>query len=1474
MEIPRFAAGKFNERIAGSDAGRAFQVFAGEVLAKRYPRIHAYGAGGRDGGIDLDTQGHVVVECKHCDDGDALQKAWGDVAERLRRHLADPDHPGQSQYSPWYAAGANAIVGYRLVTDGVFANRSRIQEFQGEIRAFFEDLGKNQHLAHLRALDIEVLDWNDFESELKSHPELLFRWFPSTRPNGLMPLDEVQEGRLFRSFLSGTKLPYYSRSAHVLAVGNLESHMPQEDDLLLLLEGMTGLIITGKGGVGKTRLTIELGHRGKQNGWIVLRASAMFRDEAIDDLLSRFVSPTDVLILIDYVEMIESFADRIEHIEMLNATLPHRIRYVANCRTSYYRNVQTISGHARVDVSPTAGHSSTWLEGYRRAIVEKVLSTSGIDFTPAHLKVCRDVPVFAVFMAFLQNQKRTDDLHELVTDGEFGRWIARRVQQSFGQPIGSTLAMLVAAFPMEERRRSALSGSMRELFERLAADGWIEKLTGGPDAGLWVTAHDAIADRLILNHIENLGAGANLFIEELFDFSEANDGISSVLIALQRLGDSMVLQAFDWVKHFAERMHRRAPRWLAARMLIMQNNLIPVAGRIELLESTADCWDDLVGGIAFQNVLGWICKQVMEAGSPVAGVEALRPWVLKAADQRKTSGYILSRGLVLFPELRAATQHWLETHPIDFRTSYIVVAWLNQGYGTTAVARYVAAWIQRFAVDTQAPFVYRAWLNSGGDRLLVESSVGRWLALHAETEAAQFLYHAWLDAGGDRALVEEPISRWLTLHSEIEAAQFVYKAWLDAGGGGALVEEAIRRWLKVHDEIESAQFVYPAWLSAVGDRALVEEPIRRWLTLHAEIEAAGFVYRAWLDAGGDQALVEEPIKRWIKVHTDIESAQFVYCAWLDAGGDRALVEEPIRRWLTLHSEIGAAQFVYKAWLDAGGGRALVEEAIRRWLKVHDEIEDAQYVYRAWLSAGGDRALVEEPIRRWLTLHAEIEAAGFVYRGWLDAGGDQAIVEEGISRWLKVHDEIEDAQYVYRAWLSAGGDRALVEEPITRWLTLRAEIEVAGFVYRGWLDAGGDRAVVEEPIKRWLALHAEIEAAGFVYRGWLDAGGDQALVEEGISRWLKVHDEIEDAQYVYRAWLSAGGDLALVEEPITRWLTLRAEIEVAGFVYRGWLDAGGDRALAEEAIGRWLKVHDQIEDAQYVYRAWLSAGGHRALIEEPMRRWFTLYAETQVAGFVYRGWLDAGGDRELIEEPIRRWLALHDETEEAGFVYRGWLDAQGAIEVLQSHVIRWFGLHSQSEGADFVVVAYLKRGGSLKEVRGAAFAAMARLRESAGGAFVSKVLAKQHDLPDEAVLNVLWWCRHFAGDDDALWRFSQLGEKIARAQVAAETCSVAERVLAPWLSETSSPTPEVANNITRVIAGMTLITEPSLHERVGVMLARWLRHPRGFSTSNWCPVSCVAPLVSGVRALIEHGVVDMTSDAEAIDRFAEWKRQRD
>src|SRR5258708_40244109 len=80
---------------------------------------------------------------------------------------------------------------------------------------------------------------------------------------------------------------------------------------------------------------------------------------------------------------------------------------------------------------------------------------------------------------------------------------------------------------------------------------------------------------------------------------------------------------------------------------------------INLLERTRGGWDDLAGNTAFQNALGWACKQLADADVPAPRVGALKPWVLKSASLINRSNYLLTRGLILFTELRTAAVQWL-----------------------------------------------------------------------------------------------------------------------------------------------------------------------------------------------------------------------------------------------------------------------------------------------------------------------------------------------------------------------------------------------------------------------------------------------------------------------------------------------------------------------------------------------------------------------------------------------------------------------------------------------------------------------------------------------------------------------------------------------------------------------------------------------------------------------------------------------
>ncbi len=280
------------------------------------------------------------------------------------------------------------------------------------------------------------------------------------------------------------------------------------------------------------------------------------------------------------------------------------------------------------------------------------------------------------------------------------------------------------------------------------------------------------------------------------------------------------------------------------------------------------------------------------------------------------------------------------------------------------------------------------------------------------------------------------------------------------------------------------------------------------------------------------------------------------------------------------------------------------------------------------------------------------------------------------------------------------------------------------------------------------------------------------------------------------------------------------------------------------------------------RGWLEAHGDHTSAHD-----LSGYADAEAAGRLYTAWLEAGGHPMAVQQSVRRWLAGYGTTEVAGFVYKAWLNAGGRMSVVSPQVLDWIARHASS--ADHVLVAYLDRGGPFPLVRDAALTCMTRLRESADGSFVSKALAKRASLSDEVVLAILAWCRHFAHEGDALWRLSQLGEKLARPGVAEEACAVAELLLEPWLDPQSSPDRDVANNAAHVLAFLGSIHDPRLRARAYALLLRWLRHPNTFSRSTFCRRPLVPRLLTHVGVLLECGAIDLTADGAALARFEQW-----
>ena len=1019
MGIPPFVRENINPSLCTDDVGSSFQNLAHELLEPEFPGLARFPAGGKDGCIDLvqDLPGNrLVIECKHIGGGGFAEahRRWCDVAAKLKLHLADPEGPtkGQSQYRPWYRTDL-PIQRFRFCISCSIVNTDQRDELNRDIRQTFSGLAsRHSHLAHLANLSTNLVDWGELETRLRNNPYLLFRWFPATRPFGLVPLDEIVEAGTLRSYLSSAKLPYYSRDQHLAAVpAPAGVDIPGEDALLGCLEGgeFTGLVVTGAGGVGKTRLSLEIGGRAQDRGWTVLRVRSRSRKDSLDALGARLTPAARVLLVIDYIETQRDFAELVEILNDLNDTFHFNVRYLANCRTSFYQAVAATSRHRQVDISPHGPlRAEEWFEGYRSETVRHILGQSGLEVSEKHLAVCRDTPVLAVLLTYLHATGRGDELEALLEEEDFARWVAKRVQLSFpGASIDRKLATLMALFPVPDAvaTQGALQG-YRALLDPLAADGWIEKLalSAASEGLVWTTAHDVLADQVVLSYLRTIPHTVEHFADELLTFATRAGCLRPALLSLQRLADQPAVKTADWSPLVARQMDSNPGAWREVRDLVIRFPLLSPAERIALLVSRDEIWGDAEEEVGFQNAIGWFARWAVEEGAETISLDQrtiLTSWVEKAAQRVSRSNFVLTWGVRFAPEsLHGPALGWILFRPELFQTHYLLVAWLEKGLPSDEIRDSVKRWLEKFPRDPHVSFVVAAWL----------------------------------DAKGELELVREPIRRWLEDHAKTPEAGFVYRAWLDAKGELDLVREPIREWLKEHTATPEAGFVYRGWLDAKGGLELVREPIRGWLEHHAKAPEARFVYAAWLNAKGELELVREPIREWLEHHAKAREARFVYCAWLDAKGELELVREPIRKWLDDHAKTPEAAFVYRAWLDAEGELELVREPIREWLKQHAATADAQFVYRAWLDAKGELELVREPIRGWLKEHAASPEAGFVYRGWLDAGGEKESIEAWMRDWLALQGRAVDADFLFRAWLDAGGDFSVIREPALLWLS--------------------------------------------------------------------------------------------------------------------------------------------------------------------------------------------------------------------------------------------------------------------------------------------------------------------------------------------------------------------------------------------------------------------------------------------------------
>ncbi len=1042
--MPNFAGLRFDDRILDrDDDGGAFERFVDEFLRLQSPcETLVLGlAKGRDGAIDIfDSSQNLtsIAECKFI--GRNVQatasKRWGEVEGHLALNLPKVAvGRGAQKYRPWLKSQGSLKI-YRFVTSAVSADVDERTQLHSRIREFFVEIS-NSHdeLSHLKDIQIELLYWDDLVGKCSNFVPLFYRWFGGF-PQGYGEISAsfgASEAG-FKRFLESSNLPYFSREDFDAQCGR--SPRPRfESALEHLTKGDDGraLVISGPGGIGKTRLSIEICEAARRRGWWPIRLERKARVADLDELCRRHSEASNIVLFVDYAEAFEDLDRLPESLQRLKFDGRHTVSLVASTRSSSMQSVKDrLNG---VEISDLLLRRSPEGDAYHSWVVDRILDHFQVRGAEIVAKSCSGLPVMAAFAAFLYRRHRArfdEQFANLAEVRDFSDWAATRlksIEDHFkGRPVQRMLAELAVRLPMtmdETEAFRAASDLNHDLFEVLKADRWVE-----PDGDAFSAAHDVLADAMLARYLSAVPGGEQDRLHDLLFRALADDRLGRSLTVIDRLGQHSVFEHLSGRRAVEALARLDRSKMLTQLPVLAASRLLRPIDLIELLANSEDMREQVAmapeAHLAIARAAEWAATKGRHDVARALAEAALGGPLSSAVGWPHNRNIHLRCAYVFDPaRYSAAVLDRLAREPDLIDSHYLMVALLKGSHPPQEVGPLLEVWLNANAAATKASFVYRSWLDATGDGEAVRGSVLAWLAEHETKLEAQFVYSSWLDATGDGEAVRGSVLAWLAEHETKVEAQFVYKSWLDATGDGKAVRAPVLAWLAEHATIAEAQFVYRSWLDATGDGEAVRASVLAWLAERETKVEAQFVYRSWLDATGDGEAVRASVLAWLAEHETIVGAQFVYRSWLDATGDGEAVRVPVLAWLAEHETKVEAQFVYRGWLDATGDGEAVRGSVIAWLAEHGTKVDAQFVYRGWLEAGQRFEDIQEHCESWLAQHWQRQDAVYVTKA-LSSRWDLSFKTIGyIVAWAGHHARHEDAIFRLSRVSRAFNQRALV-----------------------------------------------------------------------------------------------------------------------------------------------------------------------------------------------------------------------------------------------------------------------------------------------------------------------------------------------------------------------------------------------------------------------------------------------------------------
>ena len=767
------------------------------------------------------------------------------------------------------------------------------------------------------------------------------------QPNGVNPLSNYlftgDKANKYKQYLSGNILSYISRD-DFKRENNPKNFITESEivENLLNIRDNEGCIISGEGGIGKTRLLIQIGLYAFSQQWNVLFLTPRFDDfKALADFL-EYTNGIEKkhngnhLLIIDYIEECNWYnPDFIEEICTYNSNL--NIKVIANCRNSF--NGSSNYPHSYYQAKLIDNESE---KEYQKHVINNILlniHVEKIERFDFHLLK----PSYAVFLRYLYETGKHLDILE---SGDFKEWLKKRflatinIENDFLKAEKAIIYLM--SLPCNNTETLFHYNENKVLtnqIDRLLNDGWIEEIEPETGEVAYHTIHDTITDELLILLLESKYKRQNIFFKDSIEFASVYNKTTNWIRAYERINGASPFNVGAFVK-FIENCIDECDYLENNKNDLATTSLFEEEERIRIINNHPVFFNDYTKDLLFGFPLSFALNVFSKRESIPEGLKSLTDrWLLENTDlsfDRNIAHRIISTYIKLFgyvPEIKNHFEDYL-TFPQSPWSSFVIKAYLSSTKNIDFIKNYTIQYLQKFADTKQARFVFKAWLDKDGDKGIIQDLLIQYLTQNSKEKEARFVFDSFLKRSLEIKNIEIYLKEYLKLYCTKDFASYVIHPYIKNYADLSFIKSYFEKWLDNHACKINTRYDLQNWLQKSNEHDFIKPYILQWLKENGKNNTACFILQSYLNKTCDFITVKKFVYEWLSMYGNTETANYLLQTVIGYESQSEIILPFCKKWLAKFGRNYIAHFI-----------------IIKWIKFHDfellqkEIDDWLFLFR-------------------------------------------------------------------------------------------------------------------------------------------------------------------------------------------------------------------------------------------------------------------------------------------------------------------------------------------------------------------------------------------------------------------------------------------------------------------------------------------------------------------------------------------------